>query len=405
MTLPYRAGDVASILPFNSDQEVERFLQVLPQEIQSNADDPLEIIIDESRMTNCHTRWPCKCTLRSLLKYCADIHSLPEREDLRVLSQFCSPNHEVGKEQSEKLRSLSETSEGALYADYILREKRTWTDVLYDFEALRSPGSRLTIESLLIILPPMRPREFSIASSPSSLVSSTNQQGFIIELCVAVVKGKTRLGREHYGLCSEFLSRMLPTSFDAGEPFLQVWIRPGTFEGLPLKLKEHKSSFEEPVLCIGAGTGIAPLRALLLERDIVRSNTIHSLGTSAIFDKSDNILLFGCRKESKDYYYKEEWREMEERHGIDILTAFSRDQRFKIYVQQVLRDNADRLIVKHILEKNGAVYIAGGPKMARAVKDEIIEQLGKVLEGGENSATKLLKQRQRIGKFSIEAWS
>ena len=43
--------------------------------------------------------------------------------------------------------------------------------------------------------------------------------------------------------------------------------------------------------------------------------------------------------------------------------------------------------------------------MARAVKDEIIEQLGKVLEGGENSATKLLKQRQRIGKFSIEAWS
>ena len=96
---------------------------------------------------------------------------------------------------------------------------------------------------------------------------------------------------------------------------------------------------------------------------------------------------------------------MKERRGMDILTAFSRDQRFKIYVQQVLRDNADRLIVKHILGKNGAVYIAGGPKMARAVKDEIIEQLGKVLEGGENSATKLLKQRQRIGKFSIEAWS
>jgi sulfite reductase alpha subunit-like flavoprotein len=62
-------------------------------------------------------------------------------------------------------------------------------------------------------------------------------------------------------------------------------------------------------------------------------------------------------------------------------------------------------IVQHILERGGAVYIAGGSKMVRAVKDQIVQALGSVLEGGDSDAKKHLNRLKRKGLFSIEAWS
>ncbi|CAJ1954359.1 unnamed protein product [Cylindrotheca closterium] len=405
-TLPYCAGDIATILPFNSDDEVKRFLSVLPESIQKVADNPLSIKIVESKWNNSFARWPSNCTLRYLLTYCADIHSLPEREDLRALSGLCSLEAEEGADQRSKLKSLSETSEAALFADYILREKRSWADVLYDFASLQAPGSKLTLEALLQLLPPIRPRDFSIASAPSQalLDASTpkDDDSFTLELCVAVVQGTTRLGRSYHGLCSEFLSRMVPTK--EFSPLLQVWLRPGSFSRLPREIAE--SNFSIPVLCVGAGTGVAPMRGLLLERDALRSIAASKNGTPLTPDENDNILVFGCRKQQSDYYYKDEWRAMEQENRVRVLTAFSRDQVRKIYVQKVVKDaDGGKLIVKHLLEKNGALYIAGGPRMARAVKEEVVEVLGDALTGGQKQATQLLNKLQRLGRFSIEAWS
>ena len=411
--LPYKAGDVASILPFNSEHEVDRFIAVLPDAVASLVDSVMRIEFDERLMDNRYTRWPRHCTLRGWLTYCADIHSLPEREDMRALSQYFSPSHEEGKDHAEKLRSLSETSEAALYADYILREKRSWADVLYDFESLRSEGSKLTIEALLTLLPPMRPRDFSIASSPSydNLQMQRNGnitnggsrgkgEGFSIELCVAIVEGATRLGRQYHGLCSKFLSGLDPSSVQT--PLVQVWIRPGTFGKLPLDLTSPWS-FQVPILCVGAGTGVAPMRSLLLERyaTVSKEQTDKDLAP----DANENILVFGCRKKSADYYYEDEWDALAKDSFLRVVTAFSRDQVRKIYVQKVLRDaDEGNLIANHILHRGGAVYIAGGPKMARAVKEEIVEVLSEHL-GDEKAAAKLLNKLQRLGRFSIEAWS
>lgn len=423
--LPYLAGDVASILPFNSNEEVNRFLNVLPEPLASMADSVIEIDVDETLMDCTFARWPRRCTFRGWLTFCADIHSLPEREDLRALSAYCSLDHASGKDQRRKLLSLSETSEAALYADYVLREKRSWADVLYDFDSLRGLGSRLTLQSLLMLIPPMRSRDFSIASAPSveKLDRSEGEPPgrfsacFSIELCVAVVEGTTRRGRKYHGLCSEFLSRMVPSSDSTGAlkfPKLMIWIRPGTFGRMPLEINDHGSthrgSFKTPILCIGAGTGVAPLRSLLLERDAIRELARHRLQKidtpeKSETDKNENILVFGCRKERADYYYKDEWDTLGSENRVRVLTAFSRDQVQRIYVQKVLRDADDgNLIANHILKRSGAVYIAGGPKMARAVKEEIVEVLAALL-GSEKQANQLLNKMQRAGQFSIEAWS
>jgi sulfite reductase alpha subunit-like flavoprotein len=401
-SLPYRAGDIATVLPFNSDPEVDRFLAVLPQHLQEVADQPLELEIDERLMNNSFCRWPGRFTLRGWLKYCADIHSLPEREDLRALSFFCSEEHEVGNAQRDKLRSLSDTSEAALYADYILREKRSWADVIYDFDSLQVASSKLSIGSLLVLLPSIRPRDFSIASAPSKDPHAEGV-GFTIELCVAVVEGKTRLGREYFGLCSEYLSRIAPNKDGVAPLLLQVWIRPGSFGKLPLELSKDSTSFQTPIICVGAGTGVAPMRSLLLEREAIAST---ALSEQAPMAENNNILVFGCRKSTADYYFKEEWEGLHDRKRIRLLTAFSRDQFQKIYVQRVLREaDGGSLIVKHLVERNGALYIAGGPQMARAVKEEVVEALAKEFAGGEKEAKLFLSKLQRLGKFSVEAWS
>jgi sulfite reductase alpha subunit-like flavoprotein len=406
--LPYQAGDIATILPSNSDEDVTRFLEVLPNKIRALADAKLEIELDGgAELSNNFTSWPHSCTFRGWLKYCADIHSLPEREDLRALSPYCCLDHPFGRDQAAKLVGMSETTEAALYADYILREKRSWVDVFYDFDSLRSEGATMRFEDLLVMIPPIRPRHFSIASAPSmellkTIQSSKNEvEGFSLELCVAVVEGRTALGRFYHGLCSDYLSRLTPKP--AAQPILPIWIRPGSFGRLPLDLNGPK--FQSPVMCVGAGTGIAPLRSILQERDAVRRLAFDQVQLSSDLDSNDNILVFGCRKASKDFYYKEEWESMCQSNSMRLLTAFSRDQEHKVYVMQVIRqaDNAT-LLVKHLLERRGAIYIAGGPKMSRHVKDEILEALAKEL-GTEKMASQFLSKLQRVGKFSIEAWS
>jgi len=473
--LPYQAGDIATIMPSNRKSIVDRFLSCLPSSIQSIANDPLHISTNIASTTQYHsafTPWPTHATLRGILTHCADIGNLPEREDLRALSVFCNPSHPVGIDQKTKLVSLSETHDAALYGDYILREKRNWGDVLFDFDSIKFESSTsagastsastgastgasgkitnempfrtatadklqtsfvpLTVEYLLMILAPIMPRHFSIASAPSS-PSSTDlnlnlkeqgssgmigysmrhgKYGFNLDLCVAVVEGETRRGRKYAGLCSKYLSSLKPSGSSNGSGRgtstcnIRIWIRPGSFGKLPLDLN-NDGRFCSPIMVVGAGTGVAPLRGLLHEREAIQRG-LRQTSARAEQSKDENILVFGCRKSNSDYYYKEEWKSMEiaDGYSLRVLTAFSQEQKHKMYVQRKLREADEGLLIaKHILENNGAVYIAGGAKMARAVKDEIVECLGKLLPTGENGARSLLQKLQRKGKFSVEAWS
>jgi sulfite reductase alpha subunit-like flavoprotein len=424
-SLPYRAGDVAVILPANSEDFVLSFLNVLPAKVRDAADVPLLLDYIAANQSAVvwgigYAHWPKRLTLRGWLTYCADIRALPEREDLRALALCCSLSHSLGVEQRNKLISLSETRQSALYVDYVLREKRTWVDVLYDFDSLRHSESKLSLESLFSLLGPMRPREFSIASSPRNELlqmrseSGAGQLGWGVELCVAVVEGTTRRGRLFQGLCSHYLSRRgLP-----GHSRVRLWIRPGSFGELPLQLNQAASSsseprFEQPILCIGAGTGVAPLRSILQERAATRSTACSLRATDAearvcsADEASDNVLVFGCRQYNADFYYRSEWSELEQRKCLKLWTAFSRDQERKVYVQEILRtiDVSRNYIARHVIERGGAIYIAGGPKMAAAVKEVILASVREFLGGDNPKAVQLLSRCQSAGLYRVEAWS
>jgi sulfite reductase alpha subunit-like flavoprotein len=124
---------------------------------------------------------------------------------------------------------------------------------------------------------------------------------------IAIVKYKTVIKRIREGVCTRYIS-----SLGSGTQ-ITVTIQKG---GLGVTSKD----VERPVVMIGPGTGIAPMRSLIYQRQMWRQE----LGMK---QAEKDLLFFGCRNEGADYFFKEEWRELVERgEPLEVWAAFSRDQ-------------------------------------------------------------------------------
>ena len=106
----------------------------------------------------------------------------------------------------------------------------------------------------------------------------------------------------------------------------------------------HLIDDNRPIICIGNGTGIAGLMSLLQQRN--RQNY------------TANWLIFGERQREHDFFYQETiqaWLNMGSLQRLDL--AFSRDQEQRIYVQDILRSNADELITW--IDQGAVIYVCG----------------------------------------------
>ena len=140
-----------------------------------------------------------------------------------------------------------------------------------------------------------------------------------------------------------------------------------------------------PVIMIGPGTGVAPFRAFLEERQ-------------AKGERGKNWLFFGDQHRASDFLYQEQWTEMLAEGTLTRLdTAFSRDQANKIYVQDRIRENAAELYAW--LESGACFYICGDAvHMAKAVELELLDAIAKGSNCSPERATEYLaamKQQKR----------
>jgi sulfite reductase (NADPH) flavoprotein alpha-component len=266
--------------------------------------------------------------LREIFATAVDIaRPLDRTTDLLAMSAK-HPRHAAA------LRALSEGSDGAEPADADL------LDLLQAF-----PSARPRLADLVASLPALRPRLYSIASSPRATPGE-------VHLCVAVVRD-TRRGRVRHGVGSGFLADRA-----AGETL------PGYIQTSHFRLPNDP---KVPVIMVGPGTGIAPFRAFLAER-------------AARGIKGRGWLLFGERNQASDFLYGPEltaWLKDGTLSRLD--TAFSRDQRAKIYVQDRMRENAQDLW--RWLQDGAYFYVCGdATRMAKDV-DAMLRQVA-MSEGG-----------------------
>ena len=157
---------------------------------------------------------------------------------------------------------------------------------------------------------------------------------------------------------------------------------------------EHNDNFrlpsngDTPVIMIGPGTGVAPFRAFMQEREAQDA-------------EGDNWLFFGDQTFTQDFLYQVEWQSYLKSGLLSkIDLAFSRDQAEKIYVQDRLRENAKEVF--EWLECGAHLYICGD--MSRMAKDvetalvEIISTQGKLTEEQAQQYLKDLRNEKRYQK-------
>jgi NADPH-dependent sulfite reductase flavoprotein alpha-component len=195
-------------------------------------------------------------------------------------------------------------------------------------DVLRAFPQQLPLASWLDLLKPLQPRLYSISSSP---LAHPDQ----VHLTVSTV----RYG-ERKGVCSTFLA-------DRAQA-LKVAIFPQVSKHF--RLPDDDSV---PVIMVGPGTGVAPFRAFLQERE-------------ARGAKGDNWLFFGEQYAATDFYYQEQLQAWQAAGHVRLDTAFSRDQAEKIYVQQRMLEQGAQLW--RWLEAGAYFYVCGdGQRMAKDV--------------------------------------
>lgn len=136
-----------------------------------------------------------------------------------------------------------------------------------------------------------------------------------IDLLIAIVKYKTVIKRIRQGVATRYIASLTP-----GQE-INVTLSKG---GLGARSNET----ERPVVMVGPGTGVAPMRSLIYQRIQWRKE----LGLSNGNDKASNeqmndVLFFGCRNAESDYFFKHEWEHLSKTGvPLEVFAAFSRDQ-------------------------------------------------------------------------------
>ncbi|KAF8958554.1 hypothetical protein BDZ97DRAFT_1668283 [Flammula alnicola] len=358
--IQYEPGDVAIIHPSASTAETNSFLLTMSWEDQ--ADEPFEIersMLDQSLPDHL----PQVTTLRTLFMRFLDFNAVPRRSFFWYLRHFTSD--ELEREKLDEF--LSPQGADELY-EYCYRVRRTILEILSEFRHVKIPR-----DYIFDVFPPLRPREFSIASS-------VKRHPHRIHLCVAMVRYRTKLKIPRKGVCTSYLSGLRPGDV------LQVGIKQGLLR-LPEKI-------DTPVICVGPGTGIAPMRSVIEQR-------IDSGSRS-------NILYFGCRSASKDQHYASEWRTYSKNGNLQYRTAFSRDGREgekRTYVQDLIRQDAEH-IWKLVGEQNGWVLISGSSnKMPLAVKEAIAFAVETQGNYSAEAAKQYVQSMVKEGRLIEECWN
>ncbi|XP_043326111.1 NADPH-dependent diflavin oxidoreductase 1 isoform X2 [Cervus canadensis] len=294
----FAAGDVVLIQPENTASHVQQFCQALGL-------DPEQHFTLQPREPGvaCPARLPQPCSMRRFVSQYLDIASVPRRSFFELLA--CLSPHEL---EREKLREFGSARGQEELCEYCTRPRRTALEVLCDFP---HTAAAVPPDYLLDLVPLIRPRAFSIASS-------LRAHPLRLQILVAVVQYQTRLREPRRGLCSSWLASLDPAQ---GPVRVPLWVRSGglTFPKMP----------DVPVIMVGPGTGVAPFRAAIQER-VAQGET-------------GNVLFFGCRRQDQDFYWEAEWKQLQARGCLTLVTAFSREQQRQVHAGRCVQHPAVHL--------------------------------------------------------------
>jgi sulfite reductase (NADPH) flavoprotein alpha-component len=271
-------------------------------------------------------------------------------DNIVSLREALTHHFDVNKPSQELLTAVAKAAPQSELAALLAPEKRDdlkkWLWGRHVIDLLELLPAPLPVAEFIPLLKRLAPRLYSISSSPKAHPGE-------VHLTVGAVRYESH-GRVRKGVASTFLADRVGDA-----EFVKVYVQPSHGFKPP-------GNGDLPMIMVGPGTGIAPFRAFLEERQ----------ATGA---KGKNWLFFGDQKKDTDFLYDElltGWQTSGFLTRLDL--AFSRDQEQKIYVQDRMMENAGELW--SWLEAGAHFYVCGdASRMAKdvdAALHKIVETIG-----------------------------
>ncbi len=322
--MTYQPGDHLGVFPRNSSELMNRVAK------RFNLDPSVTLQIKKTGEGN--TSYPVNemISFTNLLMDYVELQEVATRKQIKTLVELtvCPP-------EKKKLEWLLNDDENG-YVKYVLESRRSLLDLIEEFEACE-----ITFSTFLELLPPLRPRYYSISSS------QRNDAG-LCSITVSVLSAPAKSGKGLFkGTCSNYLSEVQQDGYIYG------------YTKGPVSNFRLPADPNTPIIMIGPGTGFAPFRGFLQERQWLKNKST-PIGKSMLF--------YGCRHPEHDFIYKEELLEFEKNGITDLFTAFSRhDANEKEYVQHKIYQYKDE--VWQMMQDGGVIFICGdGGKMEPDVR-------------------------------------
>ncbi|MES1949981.1 sulfite reductase (NADPH) flavoprotein subunit alpha [Salinisphaera sp. S4-8] len=289
-------------------------------------------------------------------------HALTHQYEITTLTRPLIEKYAV-QAQNESLDALLAEDQREALAEYM--HGRFLVDVVEDY-----PVQGMTGQDFVRLLRKLPPRLYSIASSHAANPDE-------IHLTVAAVRYET-FGRARTGVASIQLA-------DRSEDVK-----------LPIYI-DHNKNFklpaddDAPIIMIGPGTGVAPFRAFLEERE--------ERGAGG-----DNWLFFGAQHFLTDFYYQTDWLRWRKDGLLTRMdVAFSRDQEQKIYVQDKIRAAGKEVF--DWIERGATVYVCGDANaMAHDVHEALLELIGDNAGLDAEGAADYLKNLQKEKRYQRDVY-
>jgi len=307
--LTYQVGDSVAIFPQHDVLLVDHALEAL--QISGN-----ELILDKRTQES--------LSLRSFLQTKAAITTLSRKLFIETAKRHPDST------KAAKLTALLENS--PLLKEYL--EKTDLGTFLKEH-----PEVKWETQDLCDQLMPLLPRFYSISSSMKAV-------GEEMHLTIAIPSYENPFQRA-LGVCTHYLCHLA----NLHEANIPLYVQPHHGFTLP-----ENSAL--PVIMVGPGTGIAPFRAFMQEREMQNAT-------------GKNWLFFGEWNRSHHFFYEDYWKELENSGKLRINAAFSRDQEHKVYVQHHLEAHGAEVF--NWIENGASFFVCGDAhQMAKDVEGTLL---------------------------------
>lgn len=336
--ITYKVGDSISILPTNDPELVQKTLASLN-------------ISGQEKIIEKHTGK--ESILYDYLLNKANLIEVPRKLIVELIER------QTNLEKKHHLENLLVEGHKEMLKEY--QQKHEVWDVLVENEEVHFEP-----QEFCLLLMPLLPRFYSISSSMKIV-------GEEVHLIVSELVYETN-GYIRRGVCTNYLCQLVPLN----APIVPVYIQPSNGFTLP----EDESV---PVIMIGPGTGIAPFRAFMQEREAVKASGL-------------NWLFFGEWHRNLQFFYEEYWQELVESGNLRLSTAFSRDQEHKIYVQHRMLEQGKEFF--DLLEQGAYLYVCGDAhRMAKDVEATLHQIIQIYGDRNETSSKEYIKQLRSSKRY------